>query len=80
MQLKSRVPLVACGITGAAGGVVLMFAVHASIIFGPVLGAVYGVLFALVFSEPRARSRLGTAVGIGLCAVCSGSPSCPAHR
>jgi hypothetical protein len=26
-----------------------MFAVHASIIFGPVLGAVYGMLFALVF-------------------------------
>ena len=43
------IPLLACGITGVAGGVVLMFAVHASIIFGPVLGAVYGVLFALVF-------------------------------
>src|SRR5271154_1723165 len=43
------VPLLACGVTGAAGGLVLMFAVHASIIFGPLLGAVYGVLFALVF-------------------------------
>ena len=26
-----------------------MFAVHASILFGPVLGAVYGVLFGVVF-------------------------------
>src|ERR1035438_6705883 len=43
------IPLLACGITGVAGGVVLMFAVHASIVFGPLLGAVYGVLFALVF-------------------------------
>jgi hypothetical protein len=43
------VPLLACGITGAAGGLVLMFAVHASIIFGPLLGALYGVLFALIF-------------------------------
>src|ERR1035438_1879478 len=43
------IPLLACGITGVAGGVVLMFAVHASIVFGPLLGAVYGVPFALVF-------------------------------
>src|SRR5580692_7760697 len=43
------VPLLACGITGVAGGVVLMFAVHVSILFGPALGAVYGMLFAVVF-------------------------------
>jgi len=43
------IPLLACGITGAAGGAVLMFAVHATILFGPVLGTAYGVLFALVF-------------------------------
>lgn len=42
-------PLVACTITGIAGGAVLMLAVHASLLFGPVLGAVYGVIFARVF-------------------------------
>ncbi len=42
-------PMLACAITGVAGGAVLMFAVHASVLFGPVLGAVYGVLFARVF-------------------------------
>jgi hypothetical protein len=47
--LNRAIPLLACGITGVAGGVALMFAVHASILFGPVLGAVYGVLFGVVF-------------------------------
>jgi hypothetical protein len=41
--------LLACGIAGVAGGVALMFAVHVSILFGPALGAVYGMLFAVVF-------------------------------
>src|SRR5215469_4796912 len=44
-------PLLACGITGLAGGTVLMFAIHATILTGPLLGALYGVLFALVFSN-----------------------------
>jgi len=42
-------PMLACAITGVAGGAVLMRAVHANILFGPLLGAVYGLLFARVF-------------------------------
>src|SRR5882724_11228501 len=53
---QRAIPLIACGITGAAGGLVLMLAIHASLLFGPVLGAVYGVLFAVVFSN-RAQDR-----------------------
>jgi hypothetical protein len=54
--MKYRAPLLACGITGVLGGVVLMFAIHTSVVAGPVLGAVYGVLFAFVFSN-RAIDR-----------------------
>ncbi|HLK21171.1 MAG TPA: hypothetical protein VKT81_19605 [Bryobacteraceae bacterium] len=35
--------------TGAAGGAVLMPAVHTSFLFGPMLGVIFGALFALVF-------------------------------
>ncbi len=49
-------PLIACGITGAAGGLLLMLAIHTNILYGPVLGALYGVLFAVVFSK-RAQDR-----------------------
>lgn len=44
-------PLIACAITGLVGGLALMSTVHANIITGPVLGVVYGALFALVFSN-----------------------------
>jgi len=54
--MRRLTPLLICGLTGLAGGVALMFAIHANILFGPVLGAVYGVLFALVFSK-RALDR-----------------------
>jgi len=54
--MRSSAPLMVCGITGAAGGAALMLAIHANIVHGPVLGAVYGVLFALVFSN-RAVDR-----------------------
>ncbi len=50
------VPLLVCGVTGLAGGLVLMPAIHANFVYGPVLGAVAGVLFALVFSK-RALDR-----------------------
>src|SRR5260370_34542882 len=43
--------LVACGLPGLAGGLLLIFAVHASAITGPVFGLIYGVLFALVLSN-----------------------------
>lgn len=50
------VSLLTCGVTGLLGGLVLMAAVHTSMLMGPVLGAVYGLLFALVFSN-RALDR-----------------------
>jgi uncharacterized membrane protein YagU involved in acid resistance len=48
--------LLICGVTGLLGGLVLMAAVHATVVTGPVSGAIYGVLFALVFSK-RALNR-----------------------
>ncbi len=51
MTHRRSLALVACGLTGLAGGLLLMFAVHASAITGPVFGLIYGVLFALVFSN-----------------------------
>ncbi len=35
--------------TGAAGGALLMPAIHTSFLFGPLLGVLFGALFALVF-------------------------------
>ncbi|HYL78066.1 MAG TPA: hypothetical protein VEU96_27880 [Bryobacteraceae bacterium] len=51
MATKPIVPALVCGVTGLLGGLVLMAAIHTSILNGPVLGAVYGLLFALVFSR-----------------------------
>ncbi|HEV2688171.1 MAG TPA: hypothetical protein VGV35_06445, partial [Bryobacteraceae bacterium] len=48
---KSVVPALLCSVTGLAGGLVMMSAVQATMFTGPVLGAVYGLFFALVFSN-----------------------------
>ena len=45
------VPALVCGVTGLLGGLAMMPIIHATILSGPVLGAVYGLLFALVFSR-----------------------------
>lgn len=48
---KPAVPALVCGVTGLLAGFVMMPAIHATIVTGPALGAVYGLLFALVFSR-----------------------------
>lgn len=49
--VKSLVPAIACTLTGIAGGFAMMSAVQATILTGPVLGAIYGLLFAIAFSK-----------------------------
>jgi len=44
-------PLIAGALTGLIGGSVMMLAIHSTIVAGPLLGAVYGALFALAFSK-----------------------------
>lgn len=56
-----------------------MFAVHASIIFGPLLGALYGVLFALIFWN-RSLDRAQVSCGDWPMLFSFGSPWFPAPR
>jgi len=58
------IPLIACGLTGLAGGTVLMLAVHATFVTGPLLGALYGVLFALTFSNRAVNQGAGLLWGL----------------
>src|SRR5579864_5649561 len=51
MATKPILPALVCGVTGLLGGLMSMAAIHTSIFGGPVQGAVYGLLFALVFSR-----------------------------
>jgi uncharacterized membrane protein YagU involved in acid resistance len=51
MSTNPILPALVCGVTGLLGGLMLMAAIHTSILAGPVQGAVYGLLFALVFSR-----------------------------
>jgi uncharacterized membrane protein YagU involved in acid resistance len=51
IKLGRWAPVLLCGIMGLAGGLVLMPATQATWITGPALGALYGVLFALLFSN-----------------------------
>lgn len=44
-------PVLACAVTGLAGGLVLMPAIQANWIHGPALGTLYGVVFAMLFSN-----------------------------
>ena len=57
--------LLICAATGFMGGLALMPAVHATFITGPVLGAVYGILFALLFSNRIIDRGSGFLWGIG---------------
>jgi len=62
---KSKLlPIIICGITGAIGGAVMMPAVQASAVSGPVLGAIYGLLFAIVFSKRAVNSGSGLLWGL----------------
>ena len=51
MILRRTLPPLICSLTGLAGGLVLVFVIHATPITGPLLGFVYGLLFALAFSN-----------------------------
>ncbi len=52
LPVTSRLtPMLLCAVTGLLGGMVLMSAVQATLITGPVLGIAYGILFALLFSS-----------------------------
>jgi len=57
-------PLIVCGVIGLAGGAVLMLAVHATFVTGPLLGALYGVLFALAFSNRAVNQGAGLLWGL----------------
>src|SRR5262249_12529799 len=54
-----------CALTGFAGGLLLMPATHATVITGPLLGLVYGLLFALLFSGRAVRAGAGLLWGLG---------------
>lgn len=58
------IPLIACGLTGLAGGAVLMLAVPATFVTGPLLGAFYGILFALGFSKRAEHQGAGLLWGL----------------
>jgi len=59
------IPLLACGATGLLGGLALRIAIHTTVINGPVLGFVYGVVFALVFSNRALDRGSGFLWGLG---------------
>ena len=54
-----------CAATGLLGGLALMPAAHATVVTGPVLGLLYGVLFALLFSK-RAPARALACCGVSV--------------
>jgi uncharacterized membrane protein YagU involved in acid resistance len=56
INAKRAVPLVLCTVTGLAGGIALMPAVHASVLTGPLLGALSGLVFGVLFFN-RALDR-----------------------
>jgi uncharacterized membrane protein YagU involved in acid resistance len=53
---RRALPIAICGVTGLIGGLALMAGTHASIVAGPLAGAVFGVLFPTVFAN-RATDR-----------------------
>ena len=52
-----------CAATGLLGGLALMPAAHATMVTGPVLGVLYGLLFALLVLESRNQHGLRAALG-----------------
>ena len=65
-SVSSRIaPAVICGITGLLGGLLLLPAVQATLVTGPLLGAVYGIVFALLFSSRVYDLGSGLIWGLG---------------
>ena len=54
-----------CAATGLLGGLALMPAAHATLVTGPVLGVLYGLLFALLFSNRATSAGSGLLWGLG---------------
>jgi hypothetical protein len=54
-----------CGIIGALGGFALMLAGYATIVTGPVLGLLYGLLFAVLFGREAASIGSELLWGLG---------------
>lgn len=66
VSLSSRmIPLLLCAITGLAGGLVFMSATQATAVAGPLLGIVYGLLFALLFAKRASGPGSGLLWGLG---------------
>ena len=59
------VPVLLCGVTGLLGGLTLMASVQATVITGPVLGTLYGVVFALLFCSRAQGPGAGLLWGLG---------------
>jgi uncharacterized membrane protein YagU involved in acid resistance len=63
--MSNRLPTVlTCAATGLLGGLALMSAAHASIVTGPVLGVLYGALFALLFTNRALSTGSGLLWGL----------------
>src|SRR5271154_5301 len=52
-------------ITGLLGGLALMPAAHVTIVTGPILGVLYGVVFALLFANRASSTGSGLLWGLG---------------
>lgn len=57
--------VLACAATGLLGGLALIPAAHATVLTGPVLGALYGVWFALLFSKRASGAGSGLLWSLG---------------
>ena len=62
---KTLAPLLVCAATGLMGGLAFMWATHATMLTGPVLGILYGVFFALLFSNRASSTGSGLLWGLG---------------
>src|ERR1700722_12081501 len=58
-------PVLACAAAGLLGGLALMPAAHATLVTGPILGVLYGSLFALLFSNRASSTGSGLLWGLG---------------
>ena len=67
MRSSRLTPIIICVIVGATGGLAVNIVVMASPIIGIVLGALYGLIFALLAGARAIRPGRGSALGPRLC-------------
>lgn len=58
------VRLAACTVTGLIGGLLLLPAAHVSWVAGPLLGSLYGLVFALLFAQHASNRGAGVLWGL----------------